>query len=267
MAYRRIKEEISRKVYPDWTILASEPVEEESSVEGGLGRGSERGWGAEDSCAEADFSVWPFDCTVFMGDLNYRVDLSRRTMERFMRPQQLLEREAERTRRWQSRRRSPGPSVLSAQELATTPLARDSHNVDGEWIDGGEAERLVSAMTVPESRRGLLENVMKRDQLRRQIQRGAAFGGFQEGDISFYPTYKYDQPNSGRLDSSEKKRCPSWPDRVLFSNSEGRSAARVELVQYGSVDVRSSDHRPVFALFNLTILEEDKGSQNRIIDN
>ncbi len=41
------------------------------------------------------------------------------------------------------------------------------------------------------------------------------FLGFEEGDVNFAPTYKYDL-FCDDYDTSEKQRCPAWTDRVLW---------------------------------------------------
>ena len=61
----------------------------------------------------------------------------------------------------------------------------------------------------------LLNRVLNFDQLNEQREKKEAFADFEEGVISFLPTYKFD-PHSTRFDSSDKQRCPSWTDRVLF---------------------------------------------------
>ncbi|KAJ1289567.1 hypothetical protein BS78_02G174800 [Paspalum vaginatum] len=91
----------------------------------------------------------------------------------------------------------------------------------------------------------LLEN----DQLLFEFSRGRHFDGWQEGLITFSPTYKY-HPNSDQyywcFDSArgEKKRAPAWCDRILW---RGRG---LKQVQYETCDYRISDHRPVRAIFH-----------------
>ena len=41
------------------------------------------------------------------------------------------------------------------------------------------------------------------------------FRGFNEGPTNFAPTYKYDL-FCDDFDTSEKRRCPAWTDRVLW---------------------------------------------------
>ncbi|CAL5074447.1 unnamed protein product [Urochloa decumbens] len=91
----------------------------------------------------------------------------------------------------------------------------------------------------------LLEN----DQLLFEFSRGRYFEGWQEGLITFSPTYKY-HPNSDQyywcFDGArgEKKRAPAWCDRILW---RGKG---LKQVQYETSNYRLSDHRPVRAVFH-----------------
>ncbi|KAF5590286.1 inositol polyphosphate 5-phosphatase ocrl-1 [Fusarium subglutinans] len=69
----------------------------------------------------------------------------------------------------------------------------------------------------PTSLQATIDSLLPHDQLRRVIKQRKAFhDGWQEGEITFLPTYKYDIGTVGLFDSSEKQRAPSWCDRILF---------------------------------------------------
>ena len=69
----------------------------------------------------------------------------------------------------------------------------------------------------PASLQTTIASLFAHDQLREQIRLKSAFHqGWREGPIKFLPTYKYDVGSVGMFDSSEKKRAPSWCDRILF---------------------------------------------------
>jgi phosphatidylinositol-bisphosphatase len=69
----------------------------------------------------------------------------------------------------------------------------------------------------PASLQATLDSLLPHDQLRLVQKNHKAFhDGWKEGPISFLPTYKYDVGSMGIFDSSEKKRAPSWCDRILF---------------------------------------------------
>ncbi|CAM0951252.1 unnamed protein product [Alopecurus aequalis] len=90
----------------------------------------------------------------------------------------------------------------------------------------------------------LLEN----DQLVSEFSTGRLFEGFQEGSVTFSPTYKY-QPNSDQYywcfeaARGEKKRAPAWCDRILWRGKD------LKQIQYDTCDYKLSDHRPVRACF------------------
>jgi hypothetical protein len=85
---------------------------------------------------------------------------------------------------------------------------------------------------------------------------------FQEGAITFPPTYKYDR-GTEYYDTSKKARVPSWTDRILWidrqqiDRKDGSIHRQVELVAYNALkDVRLSDHKPVFAQFDVKLPDE-----------
>jgi hypothetical protein len=69
----------------------------------------------------------------------------------------------------------------------------------------------------PASLQATLDSLLPHDQLRRLIKERRIFHeGWREGPITFLPTYKYDVGTVTLFDSSEKRRPPSWCDRILF---------------------------------------------------
>lgn len=75
----------------------------------------------------------------------------------------------------------------------------------------------ISASEDPTSLQTTLSSLLPHDELQQQMKARKAFhDGWQEGPIAFLPTYKYDVGTVGVFDSSEKKRAPSWCDRILY---------------------------------------------------
>ncbi|KAG6357158.1 hypothetical protein INS49_015035 [Diaporthe citri] len=69
----------------------------------------------------------------------------------------------------------------------------------------------------PASLQATLDSLLPHDQLLRVRKEGKLFyDGWHEGPITFLPSYKYDVGTVGLFDSSEKKRAPSWCDRIMY---------------------------------------------------
>jgi phosphatidylinositol-bisphosphatase len=69
----------------------------------------------------------------------------------------------------------------------------------------------------PASLQTTIASLLPHDELHRQMKSGKAFhDGWAEGPVRFLPSYKYDIGKVGVFDSSEKRRCPSWCDRILY---------------------------------------------------
>ncbi|KAL1518982.1 hypothetical protein AB1Y20_003251 [Prymnesium parvum] len=98
------------------------------------------------------------------------------------------------------------------------------------------------------------------DQLRQQMRLGRVFDGFQEAEIKFRPTYKFDSKQKDLYDQSEKQRVPAYTDRVLYRVASWEPPDAIKVLRYSSVDeLKVSDHRPVFADISLqyTLHHED----------
>ncbi|XP_067640591.1 type II inositol 1,4,5-trisphosphate 5-phosphatase [Eurosta solidaginis] len=96
------------------------------------------------------------------------------------------------------------------------------------------------------------------DQLRIEMGKGNCFDGFSEGRIKFRPTYKYDV-GTDNFDSSEKQRAPAFCDRILWKG------VRIEQLAYDSImDIRMSDHKPVYAIFRVKIKTKDEKLYKRV---
>uniref|UniRef100_A0A1I7XYG1 phosphoinositide 5-phosphatase n=1 Tax=Steinernema glaseri TaxID=37863 RepID=A0A1I7XYG1_9BILA len=113
-------------------------------------------------------------------------------------------------------------------------------------LGGEEVKRSV--------RNGELDYLVQYDQLTQQKAVGNTFQDFSEGPLTFAPTYKYDT-FSDDYDTSEKCRTPAWCDRILWRNSGSKNLVR--LLKYDRAELKTSDHRPVFSIFELNALKLD----------
>lgn len=82
----------------------------------------------------------------------------------------------------------------------------------------------------PASLQATLDSLLPHDQLQRLIsQRKIFHDGWHEGPVTFLPSYKYDVGTIGLFDSSEKKRAPSWCDRILYRTRQDKERYELEI--------------------------------------
>jgi inositol polyphosphate 5-phosphatase INPP5B/F len=99
----------------------------------------------------------------------------------------------------------------------------------------------------------------KKDQLNIERAAGNVFHDFEEGVLTFPPTYKF-QPGTDVYETRPEKklRPPAWCDRVLWREPTNKGADRsVQQTSYKMSKLRTSDHKPVSSTFNL---------QTRVVD-
>lgn len=93
----------------------------------------------------------------------------------------------------------------------------------------------------------------ERCQLRQAMAQEADLQGFEEGEVTFAPTYKRSpdsvEPGVLLFDRSER-RLPGWCDRILWRR--GCDVA-VTAMEYNSIEsALFSDHRPVYAVLQVS---------------
>jgi hypothetical protein len=91
--------------------------------------------------------------------------------------------------------------------------------------------------------------LMAADQLRFCQANGEAFAGFVEGPYRFSPTFKVERrPGTHH----KKKRIPSYCDRVLWKSMPPLAANVTQSFLCSAPNVSTSDHKPVYAGFDIT---------------
>ncbi|THY04191.1 DNase I-like protein [Aureobasidium pullulans] len=166
------------------------------------------------------------DFAFFVGDLNYRLegipgeDVRRLLMLHTRNEYDLskkqgkkVDKEIARNQASIERRRENRTSTDSGVSQVSTVRSREDDDVQDEDID---AEEALDAVDDPASLHTTLSSLLPHDELHQQQKARKAFQGWQEGPITFLPTYKYDAGSVGVFDSSEKRRAPSWCDRILW---------------------------------------------------
>jgi len=155
-------------------------------------------------------------------------------------------------------------SFVRALSAAYASGAKGSRDVTAEYdvtFFGGDLNYRVNGTVkgierILNAHRDLRCILVFNDQLRRARNQGIVFCGFSEQDLNFKPTYKYAIDKLTKCTQNEydlnvkKPRQPSYTDRVLCKSRDGSPFGAVSQLLYTDCPiVRTSDHRPVHALF------------------
>lgn len=168
---------------------------------------------------DEDFAFW-------CGDLNFRMegipgDDVRRLLMLHTRNQYDLSQPAAKTIE---------DEVKEATASVNDGLKLDDQRSSSDNPRQGTLVDEVQAKDDPTSLQTTLDSLLPHDELRQQMSKRKVFhDGWKEGPISFLPTYKYDAGSVGVFDSSEKKRAPSWCDRILFRTRKDKLAYEAKI--------------------------------------
>lgn len=110
------------------------------------------------------------------------------------------------------------------------------------------------------------DTVLNHDQLSQQIRERKVLTGFKEKSITFSPTYKYavgtNDFDDNKPGNNDKARAPSYTDRIFYKPSTSLTPT-----EYGSLmEYTISDHKPVYATFELTTLLIDPAKRKIVVD-
>lgn len=110
--------------------------------------------------------------------------------------------------------------IGTASDSSTTAKFESIRTGSSFALDDDEEQ---NSLADPTSLHTTLSSLLPHDQLHKQMLARKAFhNGWREGPIEFLPTYKYDIGSTGSFDSSEKRRGPSWCDRILYRTRKDR---------------------------------------------
>eukprot|EP01041_Mallomonas_annulata_P002723 gene2723-5362_t len=151
----------------------------------------------------------------------------------------------------------PGPRYSSAQLFDSSLSVLDHDAI--VWI-GDLNYRIDEELSTDEVfdkvNEGDLPYLLQRDQLNVERAKGTVFQGFEEGVITFPPTYKFQQGTDIYERRKDKKlRAPAWCDRVLWRSNVEKSD--IELLSYTRAPLNPSDHKPVTAVLKLLTRQID----------
>lgn len=104
-----------------------------------------------------------------------------------------------------------------------------------------------------------IKRLLKFDQLLYACKHRHSFFGYEEPQISFLPSYKYNY-YSDSLDTTKNKSAPAYCDRILYRKND--IGIDVTPKVYSLLkDFKMSDHRPVYGIFDIKIFSNI--NQNR----
>lgn len=176
---------------------------------------------------DEDFAFW-------CGDLNYRLegipgdDVRRLLMLHTRNEYDLSQRSARKIEREIREAAESAKERMSEDSAPSNPSARSSvearRSTDSNRTTTTLGEEIMNSED-PAALQTTLSSLLPHDELQQQIRTRKAFhDGWREGPITFLPTYKYDAGSVGVFDSSEKKRAPSWCDRILYRTRRDKLA-------------------------------------------
>lgn len=110
------------------------------------------------------------------------------------------------------------------------------------------------------------DTILNHDQLMQQRRERKVLTGYKEMPITFQPTYKFgvgtDHYDDNKSGNSETARAPSYTDRIF-----AKPSASLYQTEYGSLmEYTISDHKPVYAAFELMTFLIDPARRKTVVD-
>ena len=184
-----------------------EPIYEREGIVDELGEG----------IGDEDFAFW-------FGDLNYRLDdLPGEDVRRLLMLHTRNEYDVQQASKRKIDAELGSLAIRDDERKSRDNISEDSATSTSSTDTRDPHAEELDPESDPTSLQTTISSLLPHDQLYKQMRTRKAFhDGWQEGPIKFLPTYKYDVGSVGMFDSSEKKRGPSWCDRILYRTRRDR---------------------------------------------
>ncbi|GAB5362676.1 hypothetical protein AAMO2058_000818100 [Amorphochlora amoebiformis] len=114
---------------------------------------------------------------------------------------------------------------------------------------------------------GNIGRLLRFDQLLIERAEKRVFQGWKEGDILFYPTYKY-QTGTDLYERREdkKKRFPAWCDRIQWKLDPEVKGIAAKLKYYRRAEQKQSDHKPVMTWHDCTAQRVISKAKSKVLE-
>lgn len=134
-------------------------------------------------------------------------------------------------------------TTISTRDAAITSDDVSEHLPHpGRFEDEESDEYQPDPSSDPVSLQATIDSLLPHDQLKRMMKEKKIFhDGWREGPITFLPTYKYDVGTIGQFDSSEKRRAPSWCDRILFRTRKEKEEYEINIREQEEAKIKDTE--------------------------
>lgn len=125
----------------------------------------------------------------------------------------------------------------------------------GEGIENEKIRKLtydMSGCTI-DCRKYLIDFLLSVDVLKKELLNvdSVLFNKFDEGLITFLPTYKFDMKGKYHFEKNGEKRLPGYTDRILYQKNSS-----LYCTKYTSLNIKGNDHKPVLSSFVVNPVDE-----------
>jgi len=182
---------------------------------------------------DEDFAFW-------FGDLNYRLEgIPGDDVRRLLMLHTTNKYDTSKSRQAQKEVEEDMTSTEGFEDAINQRISLDTSRSDTA-SNGGEEE--VQSDVDPAALQTTILSLLPHDELQQQIQGRKAFhDGWTEKPITFLPTYKYDVGSVGVFDSSDKRRGPSWCDRILYRTRRALDEYKRKVAEEGAAKARDEE--------------------------
>ena len=188
--------------------------------------------------------------TIFMGDLNYRLDLRNGFNNKA--PKVDFNKVLGENHKLKHAKNNPtnnnNKKQASKKDDDRTKTPEEEWKLVIEFVEKTEKARDAQQQI---DFRKKYKQLLQYDELNAHKNAGLTFTNFKEGKISHPPTFKCETGKNKFVYTEHKHRTPSYCDRILYYSRPGFENDISQLTLNACKESTTSDHKPAYATFNI----------------